>query len=198
MRNSTSLRFLVCWIALVACAGGLGVWPKLSAIRRHEAKAQELATMIRESDDVNAQIGLLSEWRAEIHRRVSTSTTPIPAESDVAGLMRDLTRTLVDLGITEREITTGSAVESEESFSLPLSVTMRGRFPRVMEAVRWIENLPRLVRVRRIKIERSRDWTPDEPVVTAELLVDVFFAPHPIDTSSDLSVFAGVEKGGRR
>lgn len=186
MRSPTNLQLAVAWAALAGALGGLAVWPRYRAIRQQEARSVALAQMIEEADDVNAQIRELTEWMIEIEARVRAATTPIPRDSGVADLMRDLTDKFRELGITEREVTTGAPSNGAEASALPMTVMARGSFMSVLESIRWIESLPRLVRIRRIKIDRARGWTPGDPRVSAELLLDAFFDPRPIPENVDI------------
>jgi Tfp pilus assembly protein PilO len=187
VKSPTNLQLGLTWLALASLLGGAAIWPRWRDITRLERRSLGLSQMINEADDVNAQIRVLTEWMLEIEDRVRASTTPIPAQSGVADLVRDLTDKFRELGITDREITTGAPSLGEQSAALPMTVVVRGSFTSVLASIRWIESLPRLVRIRRVKIDRAEDWSFDSPRVTAEFLLDAFFDPKPIPESVDLA-----------
>lgn len=187
MRSPTNLQLSVAWLALAGLLGGALVWPRWRTVTSLERRSVGLAQMINEADDVNEQIRVLTEWMLEIEERVRASTTPIPEESGVAELVRDLTDKFRELGITDREITTGAPSMGEQSAALPMTVIVRGSFTSVLESIRWIESLPRLVRIRRIRIDRAKDWGLDSPRVSAEFLLDAFFDPKPVPEGVDLA-----------
>lgn len=196
MKSPSTLQLAVAWVALAALLGGVAIWPRWRAVTRLERRSAGLAQMINEADDVNTQIRVLTEWMLEIEERVGASTTPIPEESGVAELVRDLTDKFRELGITDREITTGAPSMGEQSAALPMTIVMRGSFTSVLASIRWIESLPRLVRIRRIRIDRADDWSLDTPRVTAELLLDAFFDPKPIPESVDLTSVIEAQREG--
>ncbi|MFG0274664.1 MAG: type 4a pilus biogenesis protein PilO [Phycisphaerales bacterium] len=187
MKSPTNLQLGVAWAAMAAALSAVAIWPRWRAISQLEQRSVALSQMIAEADDVNAQIRELTEWMLEIESRVRASTTPIPRDSGVADLVRELTDKFRELGVAEREITTGAASNGDEASALPMTVVARGSFTSVVESIRWIESLPRLVRIRRIKIERARDWSMDNPKVSAEFLLDAFFDPRPIPDDVDLA-----------
>ncbi len=106
--------------------------------------------------------------------------TPIPEESDIAGLMGKLSSTLAELKLDQRDITTRVARSLDGASVMPVAVTLYGPFERVYEAIGRIEALPRLVRVGRLRIttdgasgaDRSRSG-----LVKAELTIDAFYNP---------------------
>lgn len=195
MKRPGTVKLALAWLALAVLAGA-ALWPRWKAISRLEARSVELAQMIEQADDVNTQMRLLTEWMMDIEQRVRASTTPIPRDSGVSELVRDLTDRFDELGVVEREITTGAPSPGEDASTLPMTIAARGSFTSVMKSIGWIESLPRLVRIRRIKITRARDWTPEAPRVAAEILLDAFFNPTPIPERVDLtSLIAKQEEG---
>jgi len=176
-------RLVLGLVALILLGVGAGVWPHVRAIRALEERREDLQARAAASDDGAATLTRLQTELEEATRLAEERSKPISAQSDVAEMIRALTAQLDRLGMSEREITTGAPTHLPDAASLPMSVRMKGRFPNVHEAIRWIESLPRLVRAKRVSIEIPRrrsdknnvDWLA--PEVDAELLLDVFFAP---------------------
>ncbi len=107
-------------------------------------------------------------------------TTPIPEQSDIAGLMGQLDRSLKHAKLTQPAITTQKPKEYDEASALSLMLKLEGRFTSVYEAVREIEGLPRLVRVGRMRISAAgekREEMSREGLVDAEVLIEAFYAP---------------------
>jgi hypothetical protein len=106
--------------------------------------------------------------------------TPIPEESDIAGLMGQLDRSLVGAGLIQPAISTQKPKELDEASSLGLMLKVEGGFPAVYEAVREIEGLERLVRVGRFRVESAGPQRGDVSRagdVRAEVLIEAFYAP---------------------
>ncbi len=125
------------------------------------------------------ELGLLNALRDQ-------RMTPIPEERDVAGLMRELSAMLDELGLSEREITTGSPQEQEEASVMPMTVMLSGPYQSVAEAVTRMESMPRLVRVQRLRMALDRlrnDAVNRSGVVRADIRLEVFFEPRAMGRS---------------
>ena len=106
--------------------------------------------------------------------------TPIPEESDIAGLMGSLSATLAELRLDQRDITTRVARSLDGASVMPVAVTLFGPFERVYDAIGRIEALPRLVRVGRLRItadDAMGGKRPRSGLVKAELTIDAFYRP---------------------
>ena len=124
----------------------------------------------------------LARWKAFGEGR----TTPIPEESDIAGLMGQLSKSLKGAGLEEPALTTQSPKDLEEASALALMLKQEGPFPAIYQAVREIEALPRLVRIGRVRIVAAGEKRGDVSRVgadEAELLIEAFYAPKQIDES---------------
>jgi len=152
------------------------------------------AELAKPSDSPEIITGLanrLHEMRTSSRERM----VPIPETSDVAGLMTRLSSVLNRLGLVQREVTTGAETSVDDTASLPMSVTLRGGFKPIFEAIGEIERLPRLVRIQRMRLayesrSQSEQFSTNE--IRADLLIDVFFGAknEPIDE------LAAVSEGG--
>lgn len=133
-------------------------------------------------------IGRLTEELETLRALSDHRMTPIPQESNVAGLITDLSAMLDSLGLLRREITTGESVALEEASSMPMTVSLRGPFPGVAEAVRRIESMARLVRVERLRVSSDqprRGEVNRSGEVRADLLIEVFYAPRDVLASTE-------------
>jgi Tfp pilus assembly protein PilO len=195
---------LACGLGLLAAAGAAALWPHWTLVRDLRAQREELGRRAAVSDDGAAAVRRLEAELSRVQALAASVVTPIPEESDVASLIRKLSARLDGLGVAEREITTGASVNEDDVSSMPMSVRIGGSFESVYSAVRWIEELPRLVRVQRVKLETAKagdkgDAQATAGLVKAELLIDVFFAPHAPETAGTGAPIAPAPlSGGRR
>lgn len=110
----------------------------------------------------------------------SERMTPIPAESGVATLVRQLSESFDELGLKDREVSTGASKQLDEASCLPMTIAITGGFPAIFDALRRVESLERLVRVQRFRVAlegKNRDGFDRSGRVRADLQLDVFFAP---------------------
>ena len=198
MSRFRTMHLVIGWALIIATGVAFFIAPRWRNLRSLESRATSLAQMVDESEDVNSKIESITQWVNEVEREVRASTIPIPAESDVSGLIRSLSAKLTELEIVDREITTGTPVDDKEASMLPMSVMLTGPFPHVYEAIRWIESRPRLLRIRRVRCDRISDISKGDAIVRAELVLDAFFAPKDLsDVADDALKFSTAVEGSR-
>lgn len=171
-------------LAVLACAGAIGLlWPSWTSGQRLRF---EIAMLEQELEKPNSDPEMIERLEGELemlHALSDQRMTPIPEERDVAGLMRELSAMLDELGLMEREITTGTAQSQEEASVMPMTVVLTGVYPKVAEAVTRMESLPRLVRVQRLRLALDRASEGDvnrNGVVRADIRLEVFFEPRAL------------------
>lgn len=175
------------WLGVVSAGIGLLVVPSM---RRTAALATELSGLrveaAKPSDGPEVIEGLTREL-AELKSRGEMRMTPIPEQSDIAGLMRELSGKLDELKLDKRELVQGTAKKLEEASLVPMSVLVEGSFPEIYGVAKYLESLPRLVRVQRLRIAlagSAKDTIDRSGVVQAELMIDVFFEPRKVETQA--------------
>ncbi|RMH24211.1 MAG: hypothetical protein D6693_10200 [Planctomycetota bacterium] len=182
MRPSPRVLMALGWAALLLVGIVVGVRPKMRALDRLDAEADRMAARAARADHGGAELARLDNRLRAIRAEAEGTIKEIPASTDSARFIRQLTSRLDGLGMAEREITTGAVQELEDAVSTPMTVRLRGPSTGVLEAVRWIESLPRLVRVVRVTIETPRRSDQEllenaGRVVQAELLLNVYSDP---------------------
>lgn len=171
------------WAGLVAAGVGLLIVPGVREDSRLRKEIDGLTAELAKPANGPEVIERLSMDLRTLREFGKGRMTPIPAESDVAGLMKSLSTTLQELGLDQRDVTTRSPKVLEDASSMPMSVTLSGPFPRIYEALAGIESLPRLVRMERLRIsqDEARSGKFDRTGrVRAELSVEAFFSPRAV------------------
>lgn len=186
------------WAAMAAVGIGLFIMPAARARRELSSRIDGLRDELAKPNAGPQAIEELSRDRASLMAFGSGRMTPIPAESDVAGLIESLTRTLSEAGLKDRDITTRSSRALEGVFALPVTVAVTGDFPKIFEALSRVESMPRLVRVERLRMladdEQRAGKRAREPRVRAEMLIEVFYTPKSEPTTRT----AHASEGGRQ
>lgn len=156
-----------------------------------ESKREELA---RPGSGPEA-IERLARDLAALKELGSERMTPIPSESGVATLVRQLSESFDALGLKDREVSTGASKQLEEAQCLPMTIAISGAFPAIFEALGRVESLDRLVRVQRLRVAlegKTRDGFDRSGRVRADVQLDVFFAPRQIGgATADAAPAAG-------
>lgn len=168
------------WVVLMgiglAFLGPLGAW-RMDLDSSVKALRIELAKPVDGPDVVERLANDLKTLREFGQGRM----TPIPEQSDVAGLMSILSDTLTDLGLEKRDITVRppkSYGDPPEASSLPVTLVLHGSFVNVCRAVERVESMPRLVRVERLRAvadERQTGTPSREGLVRSDLSIEAFY-----------------------
>ncbi|RMD65762.1 MAG: hypothetical protein D6824_02060 [Planctomycetota bacterium] len=188
-----ALGLVVLWVLGVATLA-IPAWRQhkntCNALQALRAQAALKTVGERELD------ALQSQFEAA-QRRALNEVAEIPQEADVALLIGALSSRLDSLGVGGGEISTGAPRSTPDAMYVPVTVTMRGSFLSVYAACRWIESLPRLVRISRLRFERlkaannsgsraaSSAAPGDSDDIRAELALDVFYRPAPLNGEAD-------------
>lgn len=201
MIRPTPTLFVIGWVALTSVGVLALVAPPAAARAKLGREIQSLETELAKPADGPEVIDRLSNDLGKLRDFGEGRMTPIPTDSDVAGLMGMLGGTLTDLGLNQRDITTRPPKSFGDATSLPVTVVLNGPFTSIHEAITRIESMPRLVRVERLRItsESERESRASESseggaegVVRAEFSIDAFYSPDaPNGSPSSLAAETG-------
>ncbi len=165
------------WLGLLASGLAVVAWAEPRSLERLEAERSALLARLHRAEDGAAELRALTERLGVLRARAAAELKEIPEDSGFASLMGSLGANFDALGVHEREITNGGPIAGEDARTLPMRVRLTADFPSVFATVHWIEGLPRLVRVQRVRIEAEDKKAPWSGRVKAELTLDVFFGP---------------------
>lgn len=166
-------------VAGLTLAGVLGAWlPIINRGRSIEQAIAGLESELAKPADTPERINKLRAQVEKLESRGRGRTADIPRDSEVAKLVQDLSASLDTLGITRREITTGSPRPVDQALSLPVTVMVSGDFGSLVSLLRQIEQFPRLVRVDRMKLgpaSRTKGEEPTDGMLRADLVLNAFY-----------------------
>lgn len=142
----------------------------------------EVNRLERESGSIIATESMLNELEIERSHRLSIEREqlePIPADASESRLTDALALKVDDGAATSWSVRLLPVEEIEvpdetrQFKSLPMAVEMRGRFAAVLAALQRVESSDRLVRLRSLRVTRSRT---DSKMVEANFELDTVFA----------------------
>lgn len=180
---------------LVALCGSIVVllfWPAMRRERQLRSDLDRLQADLVKPASGPEMIERLERDIEALRAFGSGRMTPIPENSNIAGLMASLSQTLDDLSLEQHDITTRPPKLLEYASSMPVSLTLSGPFPSIYRAVAKIESMDRLVRVDRLRITVPRVSMAQidrSGRVLAEISISAFFKPR------DLSAVDAEEDG---
>ncbi len=165
---------------LAAAAAGLSVMPQMHRERSLGTQIDGLQAELAKPDGGPELVRRLESDLTTLREFGKGRMTPIPADSEVAGLMKSISATLDSLGLDKRDITTRTPKAFEGASSMPVTITLVGPFLQIVAAVESIETLPRLVRVERFRTAHEdvkQGRANRSGLVRAELSIDAFYNP---------------------
>lgn len=139
--------------ATIATVGGL-CWPA----NRRVAAAQTALNETRQrlalaGDDADRLLAAQARLERLLERGMS-EIREIPAGPDLPGLMERISQTIASLPLEGQTFTRGGETTIGTRVGVGLNVETAGRFDGVFELLRRVEALPRLVRVREVRVQR--------------------------------------------
>ena len=174
----------VIMLSLVAAVFFLVIQPEHT---RASLATDEVERLERESGSIIATESMLQELKLERTRRITIEREQleiIPTDASESRLTDALALKVDDgaatswsvrlLPIEEIEVPD----ETRQFKSLPMAVEMRGRFAAVLDALQRVESSDRLVRLRSLRVTRSRS---ESDMVEANFELDTVFATEVIE-----------------
>lgn len=160
-------------LTLVGLLGG--VIPAVNAVRSLDEQIARVRSSFTNVADRPQELQKRAASLEDARLLTVRHTKPIPAQGDVAGLIRGLSMTLDEMGITTREIATGAPGRIGDVVAMPMSLTMHADFRGIHAVIAHIESLPRLVRVRHVRIGRDSRADVGSTILKAELMLEVIY-----------------------
>lgn len=152
-----------------------GVMPSIRVVQELDAQTQRVRSTFTNVADRPAELQKRAASLEEARLLTVRHTKPIPAQGDVAGLIRGLSVSLDEMGINTREIATGAPSKFDDIIAMPMSLTMHADFRSIHNVIAHIESLPRLVRVRHVRIGRDSRADIGSTTLKAELMLEVIY-----------------------
>ena len=122
-----------------------------------EAERAKEVTLKREFEDKYAQaanLGALRKQKAEMELTFDGLKKQLPRDTEVPGLIEDITRTALDNNLTIESIDLRKETESLFYVELPIQIVVTGGYHRIGSFVSGVANLSRIVTLHDFKITR--------------------------------------------
>ena len=150
-------------ILLFVVVLGLGYYlhitDKQDRLDREVAEEQELR---KEYEDKAAQAANLEAYRQqkqEMEAAFGALLRQLPSDTEVPGLLEDITRTAVDNELNIESINLQAERKTEFYVELPIEIVVEGGYHKIGSFVSGVANLSRIVTLHDFKIEPQRDST---------------------------------------
>lgn len=142
------LRVLM-WIG-VALVGGFIIYQTMLSqslldLKKYQSKEQELIGVFKERAFKAANLEPLKKQMAEMQESFAALAKQLPDDTEVPGLLEELSQLGLDSGLEFDTIGLGNEKQEEFYFELPIQISVRGTYHALGGFVSGIASLPRIV-----------------------------------------------------
>ncbi len=153
-----ALKVIVLLVAFLAACGA-GYWFYIKGLQEEQARlAREEQTLRSEYEQKAGQAANLDELkqqRVEMEESFGALLRQLPSDTEVPGLLEDITLTGLDSGLKFSAINLLPERRQEFYIELPISITVEGLYHNMGAFVSGVANLSRIVTLHDFRIEPS-------------------------------------------
>lgn len=167
------MRMSLIIVGLAVAYVGLLWWPvqnDIGALRAKIAKSEQELGIARDRTDGLAK---LAEEVNRLRHEVAGSNKEVPAQSEMAAMLRELSVQIESENLTGQGINMLAAKAGEDYLTQPVELTFSGRSLDAFRFVNRLENMPRLVQVESVAMRQEPDSGGQR--VKASLRLNTFF-----------------------
>ena len=125
---------------------------KQETLQRAEAKEQELRTDYATKAEKAANLDAYRKQQKEMEDTFGALLRQLPSDTEVPGLLEDITRTAIDNELRIESIDLGAERRTEFYVELPIDIVVEGDYHKIGTFVSGVANLSRIVTLHDFKI----------------------------------------------
>lgn len=172
-RTQARLWLVILGLTVLFAAGSF--WPQYRQQQQLQARIGVAQARLQADRAGVGDMPALVKEIGGIERELQANPRQVPADNDVAELLRQLCNLMNDHHLTDQQVVTQPIQHGKDYSLMPLRLEFKGRFSEVYRFLQKIESLPRMVRVSRVAL--GRDATEAQAPVTGSLDLSAVFAP---------------------
>lgn len=140
----------------------------LEAKARVDGKLQKL----QEFEKATAAAKDLSQQLEQLQEAINFFESKLPPTSEIHKVLKNVTVIAQEQGLTPKAIKTEKQQNNSGYIEQPLKMQLVGNFNSFYSFLLELEKLPRIMKINQLKLDKQKDG---EGLITAELLVSIFF-----------------------
>ena len=157
--------------ALILGAGYyLHITDKRDDLARAEAQEQKLRKDYEDKAGQAANLDALRQQKLEMEATFDSLLRQLPTDTEVPGLIEDITRTALDNDLTIESIDLRNENKTEFYIELPIDVVVEGNYHKIGSFVSGVANLSRIVTLHDFAIEP----TDNPPTLRMQILAKTY------------------------
>ncbi|TDJ26252.1 MAG: pilus assembly protein PilP [Gammaproteobacteria bacterium] len=118
---------------------------KQTVLEQAETKEQSLKNDYEKKSSQAANLEAYREQKIQMENTFGALVKQLPSETEVPGLLEDITRTAIDNDLTIESIDLGAERVTEFYAELPIDITVEGDYHKIGSFVSGVANLSRIV-----------------------------------------------------
>lgn len=158
------------FLFLLVVGGGYYVYltPKFDELERSENQEASLRTTYESKYFQAANLEELRQQREDMLASFGALLRQLPEDTEVPGLVEDITRTAIDNGLKIESIELSPEITREFYVELPIAIRVSGGFHNLGAFVSGVANLPRIVTLHDFTISPRSNPSDLEMQITAK------------------------------
>jgi Tfp pilus assembly protein PilO len=157
-------------------------WPLRLKQRRLGNELREAQVQLEQDRKGTVGIEPLEAEVADLERLLNTGRKHVPAESEVAPLLRQISTDLELLGVTSGEVQTQPVIEGVTYSVVPMTLKFTGTYRSLYDFLTRVEQNPRLIRVIRTEMDGSVEQLGAPVAVRLQLMT--FYSRSPLASAT--------------
>ena len=156
--GAVKIILVVILFALVMGAGYyFHIVDKQDDLEKVAKQEQKLKDQYKKKAAQAANLEAYRQQKQEMEAAFGALLRQLPSDTEVPGLLEDITRTALDNDLTIQSIDLNAEVQTEFYVELPISIVVEGGFHRIGTFVSGVANLSRIVTLHDFRIEPQRE-----------------------------------------
>ena len=160
------------WVIAFAVVLAVGYFYVIADLRKELAAAEvkeiQLKSEFEKKAFKAAKLEPLKKQMAEMEESFGILLGQLPADTEVPGLLEDMTEKAIDNGLEISSIKLQPERAQEFYIELPIAIEVEGTYHDLAAFVSGIASLPRIVTLHDYKIKSSKDLTSQQMSITAK------------------------------
>ncbi len=151
-----ALKWLVMIIVLVlilVVGYSLYLSDKRAQLQVAQGQEQTLRNDFTDKAEKSANLEAYLQQKKEMEETFGALLRQLPSDTEVPGLLEDITRTAIDNELNIESITLKPEVNTEFYVELPIEIVVEGSYHKIGSFVSSVANLPRIVTLHNFEIE---------------------------------------------
>ena len=148
-----ALVMLVVLVLILVLGYNLYLSEKREQLQAAEAQERTLQADFESKAEQAANLDAYLEQKEQMKETFGALLRQLPSDTEVPGLLEDITRTAIDNELTIESITLQPEENTEFYVELPIDVVVEGSYHKIGSFVSSVANLPRIVTLHDFDIE---------------------------------------------